>query len=67
MTSQIKTVQLRILTAAEGMVLTNGSDFSCVSGSVYLGVNDSPDNWYEVTEERAEELKEKLKEMQENQ
>lgn len=66
MTSQTKTVQLRILTAAEGMVLTDGEAFSSVSGSIYLGVNDSPENWYEITEAEAEELKKKTLEEQEN-
>lgn len=51
MTTQTKTVKLRILKADEGKVLTNGEDFSSVGGEVYLGVNDSPDNWHEITEE----------------
>ena len=51
-----KTVELRIITASENMVLTNGEVFSEVGGDVYLGCNDSPDNWYEITAEEAEEL-----------
>ena len=47
----IKTIELKELKAAEGMVLTNGEAFSEVGGSVYLGANDSPDNWNEITEE----------------
>ena len=47
-----KTVELRILTAADGMVLTNGETYSSVGGKVYLGVNDNPDNWHEITEEQ---------------
>lgn len=35
------------LEASEGMVLTNGEVFG---REIYLGVNDSPDNWHEVTE-----------------
>jgi hypothetical protein len=47
---------LRPKKAAEGMVLTNGKDYSEPGGTVYLGVNDSPDNWYEITAEEAERL-----------
>ena len=47
----INTIELKELKAAEGMVLTNGEAFSEVGGSVYLGANDSPDNWHEITEE----------------
>ena len=45
---KITTIELKKLTANEGMVLTNGETYSSVGGSVYLGVNDSPDNWYEI-------------------
>jgi hypothetical protein len=38
------------------MVLTNGETYSSVGGSVYLGVNDSPDNWHEITEAEYEEI-----------
>lgn len=48
---EIRTFEMRELKAAEGMVLTNGETFSSVGGSVYLGCNDSMDNWYEITEE----------------
>jgi hypothetical protein len=36
------------LTASEGHILTNGAAYGKV---IYLGVNDSPDNWHEITEE----------------
>lgn len=48
---ETKTVELRVLTATEGAVLTDGEVYSSVGGQVYLGVNDSPENWYEITEE----------------
>lgn len=51
-----KTVELRILTASKGKVLTDGETFSSVGGDVYLGVNDSPDNWREITEEEYNEI-----------
>ena len=39
--------------ADEGMVLTDGNAFGT---TVYLGKNDSIDNWHEITEEEAERL-----------
>lgn len=47
---EIKTIELIEIKANEGMVLTDGEAYSSVGGSVYLGVNDSPDNWHEITE-----------------
>lgn len=39
-----------ILKADEGKTLTNGEAFGKV---VYLGKNDSVDNWYEITDYEA--------------
>ncbi len=47
------TIELRKLTAAEGMTLTNGKEFG---KEIYLGKNDSADNWYEITDAEAERL-----------
>lgn len=55
MEMQTKIVELRMLKASEDMVLTDGENYSSVSGEVYLGVNDSPDNWHEITEEEYNE------------
>ena len=55
---KITTIELRKLTASNGMTLTNGETFS---KEVYLGVNDTPDNWCEITDKEAEE---KLKELE---
>ena len=57
-------MELKVLTAGAGKVLTNGSAFG---KSITLGKNDSPDNWREITEEeaaalQAEELPEELDE-----
>ena len=41
------------LTAAEGMTLTNGELFGKV---IFLGANDSADNWREITDEEASQL-----------
>lgn len=49
---EITTVELRKLTAAEGMTLTNGEAFG---KEIYLGKNDKPENWYEITDAEAEE------------
>lgn len=43
-------IELRKLTAAEGMTLTNGTAFG---KDVYLGCNDSADHWCEITDEEA--------------
>ncbi len=42
------------LTATEGMVLTNGYAYS---KEIYLGVNDSAENWTEITEAEYNEIK----------
>ena len=56
------TIELRKLQAEEDMVLTNGETYSSIGGSVYLGKNDSPSNWYEIT---AEEYKNYIRIMDE--
>ena len=43
-----------VLKADEGMTLTNGEAFGKV---VYLGTNDSMNNWHEITDEEAKELR----------
>ena len=48
-------INLKKLDPSEGMKLTNGTDIA--DGSVYLGVGDSADNWYEITEEEAEKIR----------
>lgn len=50
-------IVLRSLKADDGMILTNGETFSTL---VYLGIYDSPENWREITEEEAEQLKSEL-------
>ena len=49
-----ETIELRKLTAAEGMTLYNGKAFG---KEVFLGNNDSPENWLEITEEEAEAIR----------
>lgn len=40
------TITLRKLTAANGYVLTNGEAYG---EEIYLGKNDKPENWHEIT------------------
>lgn len=42
-----------VLKADEGMTLTNGEAFG---KTIYLGINDSVENWHEITNEDAEEM-----------
>ena len=56
---KINTFEMRELRADKDKVLTNGKTYSSVGGSVYLGTNDSPENWYEITKEEYEAIKAK--------
>ena len=49
----VEKITIEKLTAAEGMTLTNGEAFG---KEIYLGCNDSAENWYEITDEEAEHL-----------
>ena len=42
------TIEIIKLTASEGTTLTNGETYG---KEIYLGVNDSPDNWHEIPDE----------------
>lgn len=52
-----ETIELRKLTAAEGMTLYNGEAFG---KEVYLGANDSPENWLEIPDAEAERIRQEL-------
>ena len=41
------------LIASEGMILTNGEAFGKI---VYLGADDKPENWHEITLEEYEKM-----------
>lgn len=47
------TIELIELKASNGMTLTNGEAYG---KTIYLGINDSVDNWHEITDAEAEEL-----------
>ena len=53
---EIKTFEMREIKADKGMVLTNGEAFSSVGGSIYLGINDDPKNWREITRDEYNNL-----------
>lgn len=42
-----------LLYADDGKILTDGKVYGEV---IYLGVNDSPDNWHEITQEEYEKI-----------
>jgi hypothetical protein len=44
----ISTIEVTKIMASEGMILTNGETYG---KEIYLGINDKPENWYEITEE----------------
>lgn len=48
-----ETIELRKLTAAEGMTLYNGESFG---KEVFLGISDSPENWQEIPDAEAEAI-----------
>ena len=47
------TEKVTVLKAEEGYTLTNGEAFG---KTIYLGINDSVENWHEITDKEAEEL-----------
>lgn len=51
----------RVLEASEGFTLTQYADVPLLERTlvkkIYLAVNDSPDNWKEITDEEAEEIR----------
>ncbi len=47
------TIELIKLTASDGMTLTNGETYS---KEIYLGVNDSVDNWREIPDSEVPEI-----------
>ena len=56
------TITMRKLTASEGYVLTNGDVYG---KEVYLGVNDSAENWHEITDAEYNDYLAKLEQVEE--
>jgi len=41
-------INITVLEPSQGMTLTNGETYS---KKVYLGINDNPNNWYEIEDD----------------
>lgn len=58
---EVTSISTSILVASDGYKLTQASDVDIlqrlITKKVYLAVNDSADNWKEITDEEAEEYK----------
>ena len=52
-----ETIEIKKLIASDGMTLTNGEAFG---KEIYLGINDSADNWHEITDAEAERLQKEM-------
>jgi hypothetical protein len=52
---KISVIEIQTITAAPDKILTNGITFSGLGDTVYLGCNDVPENWWEITLEEAKE------------
>ena len=52
-------IELTKIEASEGMTLYNGEVMGKV---IFLGSGDSADNWWEITDEEAEEIRAKQEE-----
>ena len=46
-------IEIRVLEPDEGMILTNGETYS---KRVYLGVNDTHENWHEIPDIQTNDL-----------
>lgn len=53
---ELTTIEIRKITASDGYVLTNGEAYG---KEIYLGCNDAPENWHEITEAEYEEIMKK--------
>lgn len=53
---ELTIIEIRKITASAGYVLTNGEAYG---KEIYLGCNDTPENWHEITEEEYEEIMKK--------
>ena len=54
---EVITIIIKGLKASAGMVLTNGEAYSDPGETIYFGVNDSHENWHEITEEEYNRIK----------
>lgn len=63
MTEEVINVAVSTITADKDLILTNGTSFSSVGGTVWLSSNDKAENWREITQEEYEKI---LKEKEES-
>lgn len=56
------TITLRKLTATDGFVLTDGDVYG---KEIYLGKNDKPENWHEITDAEYAEILAEEEQMEE--
>ena len=47
-------ISIRVIQPEDGYTLTNGETYS---KKIYLGINDNPENWYEIPDEQIPEEK----------
>ena len=52
-------VEITMIEASEGMTLIN-KDGKTMGKKIYLSVNDSVENWSEITDAEAEEIRERI-------
>ena len=55
-----ETINIIKLVASDGMTLTNGKAYG---KEIYLGKNDTADNWYEITDKEAAEKEGELEDV----
>lgn len=48
-------IKTTVLEASEGMTITD-KEYTLFAKIIYLGSNDSPDNYFEITDEEAAKL-----------
>jgi hypothetical protein len=56
MKTEIKTVELKAVTADEGMVATNGEIYSEVGGTIYVPSSVDEGEFHEITEEECNKI-----------
>lgn len=58
-----KTITLREIAPSKGYVLTNGDVYA--DYPIYLGINDSAENWHEITDAEYNDYLAKLEQVEE--
>ena len=52
----VSTIKMQKIQASKGFALTNGEAYSSVGGYVYLPENADTSTWYEISEEKYNEI-----------